>query len=170
MKSPKVIYLSSDDEPIFYRNQRLIQEHRIREEQRDTIDHFARIIEEVKEGKRKFVRVAALPEASSVPGAIPIDPSFSVFVAYKPSDLRFNIMSQHSETNSLSRAPVVTKSKPFKFEALQYKSTVTNIDQLSATLSKHNLRISIDLVVRDPCPDEGSCHAPRGSYKLQLTS
>ena len=103
MKSPEVICLSSDDEPIFDRNQRLIQEHRIREEQQDTRDHFSRVLEEVKEGKRKYLRVAAFPETSDIPRAIPLDPCLSVSVAYEPSDLKFYIISQHSETGSLSR-------------------------------------------------------------------
>ena len=93
MESPGAICLSSDDEPVFDRNQRLIQEHRIREEQQDIKDHFSRVLNEVKEGKHKYLRVAALPESSSIPKAISLDPSLSVSVAFEPSDLKYSIMS-----------------------------------------------------------------------------
>ena len=75
MKSPDVICLSSNDENVFERNQRLIQEYRVREDQRNTRDHFCRILEEVKKGKHKFLRIAALPESSDIPRAIPLDSS-----------------------------------------------------------------------------------------------
>ena len=131
----------------FYRNQRLIQEHRIREEQQNTRDHFSRVLDEVKEGKRKFLRVSTLPEASCIPRAIPLNPCLSVSLAFQPSDLKFNIMSEHSETGSKSSAPVVVESRALPYKALQYKSTITNIDQISAILSKHGLKISPNLVV-----------------------
>lgn len=134
------IISSSDEEPIFIRNQRLIQEHRVREEQQDTRDHFSRVLEEVKEGKRKFLRVAAFPESSSVPRAVPLDPSLSVSIAYEPSDLKYKIGSR-------SPPPVAIESRALKFKALQSKSTITNIDQISAILRKHDLKISFDLVV-----------------------
>ena len=148
MKSSKVIYCSSsDDEPVFNCNQRLIQEHRIREDQQLTRDHFSRVLEEVKEGKRKYLRVAALPESLSIPRALPIDHSLSVTIAYEPANLKFKIMSQHSETGSRSPSPIAADSNPPRFEALLYKSTITNIDHLLAILSKHSLRISADLIV-----------------------
>lgn len=169
MKSLDVICLSSDDEPTFYRNRRLIHEHRIREGQQDTRNHFTRVLEEVKEGKRKYLRVAALPENSSIPMVVPLDPHLSFSIAYKPFDLRFNIMSQHSETGSRSPSLMV-ESKPIVYEALQYHSTVKNIDQISAILCKHGLKISLGLVVRVPRPDERSCYAPEGTDKLQLSA
>ena len=106
MKSPDVICLSSDDENVFDRNQRLIEEHRVREDQQNTRDHFSCILEEVKEGKRKFLRIAALPESSDIPRAIPLDTSLSVTVAFEPSDLKFDIMSQQSVIGSRSPSPV----------------------------------------------------------------
>lgn len=112
MKSPDVVYLSSVDKSVFDRNQRLIQEHRVREKQRDIRDHLSRVLEEVKEGKRKFLRIAALPESSDIPKAVPLDPSLSVSIAYEPSDLKFSIMSQHSEICSSSPSPVMAESKP----------------------------------------------------------
>ena len=57
-----------------------------------------------------------------------------------------------------------------RFEALQYKSTINNIDQISTILRKQSLRISPDLVIRVPTPDERSCHAPEGSNKLQFSA
>lgn len=78
-------------------------------------------------------------------------------------------MSQHSATDSRSPSPVVV-SKALPYEALQYTSSITSIDQISTILGKHGLMISTDLVVRVPQPDERSCHAPRGSNKLQLAS
>ena len=171
MKSSEVIYCSScEDEPIFDCNQRLIQEHGIREEQQNKKDHFSRVLDEVKEGKHKYLRVAALHESSSLPREVPIDPSLSVSIAYEPSDLKFNIMSQHSETGSRSSSPIVADSRPLRFEALQYKSTITNIDQISAILRNHGLRISLALVVRVPTPDKRSCHAPKGSDKHQFSA
>ena len=88
MKSPEVVYLSSFD-----RNQRLIQEHKVCEEQLQIRDHFSRVLGKVKEGKRKFLRVTALPESSDIPWAIHIDTSLSVTVAFELTDLKFNIMS-----------------------------------------------------------------------------
>ena len=48
MTSPEVVYLSSDDEPIFERNQRLLKEHHEREEHRHIQDHLSRLLEEVE--------------------------------------------------------------------------------------------------------------------------
>lgn len=129
MKSPDVVYLSSDDETIFEPNQTLIVEHRVCEDQRATRDHFSRVLEEVKEGNRKFLRIAALPEPSNIPRAVPLDKSLSITVAFKPSNLKFNIMSQESKIGSMSPVPVV-KSKVFPFESLQYYSTITKIDHI----------------------------------------
>ena len=69
----------------------------------------------------------------------------------------------------MSPLPIV-KSKALPFEALQYTSTITKIDQISSILGKHGLKISTDLSVRVPRPDERSCHAPKGSDKLQLAA
>ena len=96
MKSPDVICLSSDDETIFERNQRLIEEHRVREDHRITQDHFSHVLEEIEEGKRKFLHIATHPEPSDIPREIPLDPSLSVTVAFEPTDLKFNIVSQES--------------------------------------------------------------------------
>lgn len=77
----EVYYISSDDEPVFERNQRLIREHREQEDRQQIKDHLSRVLEEVKEGNRKFLCTAAFPEPSSIPRAIPINPSLSVTVA-----------------------------------------------------------------------------------------
>ena len=66
MTSPEVVYLSSDDEPIFERNQRLIEEHREREGWQNIQDHLSKVLDEVKEGKRKLLRIAAHPKLSNI--------------------------------------------------------------------------------------------------------
>ena len=71
MDSLEVVCLSSDDETPFDRNQRLIQEHHAEEDRRRVQDHLSRVLEEVKEGKRKTLRIAALPEPSNIPIATP---------------------------------------------------------------------------------------------------
>ena len=117
MTSPEVVYLSSDDEPIFERNQRLLKEHHEREDRQNIQDHLSRVLEEVKEGKRKFLRIAAFPEPSNLPRANPLDDSLTVTVAYEPFNLKFNITPQESQIGSLSAPPVV-KSKALPYEAL----------------------------------------------------
>ena len=79
-------------------------------------------------------------------------------------------MSEHSETGSQSPTPVVAESRVVTFEAQLYKSFITNIDQISAILRKHGLKMSPNLEVRVPNPDERSCHAPGGSDKLHLSA
>lgn len=171
MTSPEIIYCSfSDEEPVFVRNQRLIQEHRIPEEQQDVRDNFSRVIDGVVEGKRKFLKVAAFPDTYNIPREVPSDPSLSLSVAYEPSELKFIIMSEHSETGSQSPIPAVAKSRAITFEAKLYKSTITNTNQISAILRKHSLEISPTLMVRAPRPDERSYYAPRGSDRLQLAA
>lgn len=128
MTSREVIYCSSDDdEPVFVRNQRLIREHRIREEQQDINDYFSRVTNEVIEGKRKFLRVAAFPKTCVIPRDVLLDPSLLVSIAYSPSELKFKIISNHSETGSRSPSHIV-ESKAVAFEAEQYQSSITNIN------------------------------------------
>ena len=160
-----VMYLSSDDESVFDHNQRLLREHYKYEDRLHIQNHLSRVLEEVKEGKRKFLRTAAFSEPSSIPVALPLDQSLAVTVAYEPGNLNFNIMSQESQIGSLSPPPVV-RARNLTYEALQYQSTITNISQISPLLSKHGLEISPEIVVRVPRTDERSCHAPKGSDKL----
>ena len=153
MKSPEVIYCSSsDEEPVFLRNQRLIREHRIREDQQDIRDHFSRVTDEVIEGKRKYLRVAAFPVASVIPRVVPLDSSLLVSVAYSPSTIKFKIMSDHKETGSKPSSPVV-ESKVGAFEAKQYQSSITSTNQISDILRRNGLKISPLIVVRAPNPD-----------------
>ena len=84
------------DEPVFERNQILIREHHEQEDRRQVQDHLTLVLNEVKEGKRKFLRTAAFPELSSIPREIPLDQSLSVSITYEPGDSTFNIMSQGS--------------------------------------------------------------------------
>ena len=84
MGSSEVIYLSSDEETPFERNQRLLKEHHEQEDRRQVQDHLSRVLQEVKEGKRKFLRTAAFPEPSNIPLAIPVDRALAVSVAYEP--------------------------------------------------------------------------------------
>ena len=84
MDSYEVVYLSSNEETPFERNQRLVQEHHAEENRRLVQSHLSRVLQEVKEGKRKNLRIAAFPESSNIPVAIPLDPSLSVTVAFKP--------------------------------------------------------------------------------------
>ena len=107
MDSYDVVYLSSDDESPFDRNQRILREYHEEEDRRRVQSHLTRVLDEVKEGKRKTLRIAALPEPSNIPLAIPIDPFLEVSIAYKPGELRFNIMSQGSQTGTTSPAPIV---------------------------------------------------------------
>ena len=71
MDSSEVVYLSSDDESPFERNQWLLKEHHEEEDRRQVQDHLTRVLEEVKEGKRKTLRIAAHPELSSIPLLFP---------------------------------------------------------------------------------------------------
>lgn len=147
MTPPEVIYFSSsDEEPIFLRNQRLIKEHRIREDQQDIQDHFSRVTDEVIEGKCKFLRVAAFPETSVVPRVVPLDSSSSVSKAYSPFELKVRIMSYHSETKSKPSSPI-EESKKVSFEAEQYQSLITSTKQIYDILRRHNLKILASLVV-----------------------
>ena len=91
-----VYYLSSDDDSAFERNQRLIREHHEQEDSQQIQDHLTRVLNEVKEGKRNFLRTAAIPELSSIPREIPLDQSLTVSVAYELSDFTFSIISQES--------------------------------------------------------------------------
>ena len=61
MDPSEVVYLSSDDEPIFERNQRLIKEHHEQEHRRQVWGLLTRVLNEVKECKRKFLQTAAFP-------------------------------------------------------------------------------------------------------------
>lgn len=119
----------SDDDPVFEHNQWLIREHCEQEDCHQIKDHLTRVLDEVKEGKRKFLRTAAFPEPSNIPVAIPFDRALTVTVAYEPGDLKFNIMSQQSQTGSLSPVPAVAAEK-LPFEALQYQSVITHINQI----------------------------------------
>ena len=92
MDSSEIVYLSSDEETPFERNQRLIQEHHAEEDRRQVQRHLSRVLEEVKEGKRHTLCIAARPEPSSIPIAIPLALPVEVTVAYKPGDLKFNII------------------------------------------------------------------------------
>lgn len=111
----EVICLSSEEETPFEHNQRLLREHHAEEDRRRVQDHLSRVLEEVKEGKRKTLRIAARPDPSRIPIAIPLASSLEVTVAYEPGDLKFNIMSQESQAGSISPAPVVeAESAPFR--------------------------------------------------------
>ena len=169
MTSPEVVYLSSDDESVFDRNQRLLREHHEREDRHHIQSHLSRVLEEVKEGKLKFLRTAAVLESSSITVAIPLDRSLTVTVAYESGDLKFNIMSQESQTRSLSPVPVV-RAQPLPFEALPDRSTITHIGQISAILGMHGLEISSEIPVPALLSNERSCHAPNGSDKLRYAA
>ena len=142
MDPSELYYISSDDEPIFERNQRLIKEYHEQEDRRQVQDHLTRVLDEVKEGKRKTLRTAAFPEPSDIPIAIPLDRTLAVSVAFEPGDLVFNIMSQGSQTGSLSPSQAVT-TQPLPYEALLYMSTITKIDQISSIFKKHGRRMSL---------------------------
>ena len=129
MDSSEVIYLSSDDESPFERNQRLLKEHHEEEDRRQVQSHLTRVLDEVKEGKRKFLRIAALPEPSSIPVATPLDKTLVVTIAYEPGELRFDIMSQQSQTGSRSPPPVV-EAESAPFGVLLYQSPITDITQI----------------------------------------
>ena len=96
MDSYEVVYLCSDEETPFERNQRLLYEDHAEEDRRQVQSHLSRVLEEVKEGKRHTLRIAARPEPSRIPIAVPLAIPLEVTVAYKPGELKFNIMSQES--------------------------------------------------------------------------
>ena len=125
MDSYEVVYLSSDEETPFERNQRLVQEHHAEEDRKLIQSHLSRVLQEVKEGKRKNSRIAAFPESSNIPVAIPLDPSLSVTLAFEPGELRFNIMSNESQSGSVSPAPVL-EAENVPFGAIRFQSTLTN--------------------------------------------
>ena len=93
MDSYDVVCLSSDDESPFDRNQRLLKEYHEKEDRRRVQSHLTRVLDEVKEGKRHTLRIAARPEPSRIPIAIPLALPLEVTIAYKPGELKFNIMS-----------------------------------------------------------------------------
>ena len=105
MDSSEIVYLSSDDESPFDRNQRLLKEYHEEEDRRRVQSHLTRVLDEVKEGKRHTLRIAARHEPSEIPIAIPLALPLEVTVAYKPGDLKFNIMSEESQTGTISPAP-----------------------------------------------------------------
>ena len=166
---PSDVICLSDDESPFDRNQRLIKEHHEEEDRRRVQDHLSWVLEEVIEGKRKTIRIAARPEFLNIPIATPLDPSLEVTVPFEPGEPKFNIMSQESNTGSVSPAPLV-EAKGVPFGALLYQSTITNLNQISAILKKHGLKVSSDIPVREPPSFEHSCHAPRGTGKLQYAA
>lgn len=71
MTSREVVTFSSNDELIFGRNLRLLREHDEQEERHNIQKHLSRVLEEVKKGKRKFLRIAAFTKPSDIPVAIP---------------------------------------------------------------------------------------------------
>lgn len=165
MDPSEIICLSSNDEHHFDQNQRRLKDFYKQEDRNNFQNHLKRILDEVNEGKRKFLQTVALPDISNIPITLPLDKSLTVTIAISPGDLQFTIMSQGSNTSSLSPRPVKeTKVKPY--EALLYQSSVTTIDHISVILKNHGLKISPDIPVWAPLPDERSCHAPRGSSKL----
>ena len=101
MDSYDVVYLSFDDESPFDRNQRLLKEYHEEEDRRRVQSHLTRVLDEVKEGKCHTLRIAARPEPSNIPIAIPLALPLEVTIAYKPGDLKFNIMSQESQAGSI---------------------------------------------------------------------
>lgn len=167
MDSYDVVY--SDDESPFDRNQRILREYHEEEARRQVQSHLTRVLDEVKEGKRKTLRIDALPEPSNIPLAIPIDPSLEVSIAYKPGELKFNIMSQGNQTGTTSLAPIV-EAESAPFGAMKFQSTITNINQISAIIKKHGLKVGADITVRAPALDERSCNAPRGTTLLQYSA
>ena len=169
MDTCDIVYLSSDEETPFERNQRLVQEHHAEEDRRQVQSHLSRVLQEVKEGKRKTLHIVALPELSSIPLAVPLASSLDVSIAYKPGELKFNIMSQESEAGSVSPAPIV-EAECAPFGAILFQSTITNNNQISAILKKYGLKVGTDIAVRAPVSYERSCHAARGTDMLQYSA
>ena len=83
-------------------------------------------LKKLKKVNEKTLRIDARPESSNIPIAIPLEPSLRATIAFEAEDFQFNIMSQGSQTGSLSPAPVVV-AEGMPFEALLYQSTITNI-------------------------------------------
>lgn len=137
MDPSHVNYLCSDDESIFDRNQRLLREYYKHEDRRHIQDNLSCVLDEKKEGKRKFLCIAAFPNPCNLSRAVPLDNSLTVTVA-------------------------VVRARNLLYEALQYNSTITHIGQISVLLAKHGLEISPEIPVRVPRVDERSCHAPLG--------
>ena len=167
MDSYDVVY--SDDESPFDRNQRILREYHEEEDRRRVQSHLTRVLDEVKEGKRKTLRIAALHEPSNIPLAVPIDPSLIVSIAYKPGELTFNIMSQDNQTSTNLPAPIV-EAEDAPFGAMKFQSTITDISQISAILKKHGLKVGANITVKVPAPHERSCNAPRGTARLQYSA
>ena len=134
MDTCDIVNLSSDEETPFERNQRLLHEHHAEEDRRQVQSHLSRVLEEVKEGKRHTLRIAARPEPSRIPIAIPLALPLVVTIAYKPGELKFNIMSQESQTGTVSPAPIV-EAECAPFGASKFQSTITNNRQISAILN-----------------------------------
>ena len=169
MDSYDVVYLSSDEETPFERNQRLIQEHHSEEDLRLVQSHLSRVLQVVKEGKHRRLRIAALPEPSSIPIAVPLASSLEVSIAFKPCDLKFNIMSQESQAGSASPAPVV-EAENAPFGAVLFQSTITDNLHISAILRKCGLKVSPEITVKVPTPDDRSCFPPKGHKKLKYSA
>lgn len=169
MGSSEIIYLSSDEETPFERNQRLVQEHHAEEERRRVQSHLTRVLEEVKEGKRHTLRIAARPELSRIPIAIPLAIPLEVIVAYKPGELKFNVISQESQAGSVSPAPIV-EAENAPFGAILFQSTITDNSHISAILRKCGINISPNIPVKVPTPSERSCYPPNESKKLRYSA
>ena len=125
MESYDVVYLSSNEETPFDRNQRLVREHHAKEDRRQVQCNLPRVLQEVKEGKRKTLRIAAFPEPSSIPIAVLLASSLEVSIAYKPGELKFNIMSQEREAGTVSPAPIV-EAECAPFGAILFQITIIN--------------------------------------------
>ena len=134
MDSSEIVYLISDEETPFERNQRLVQEHHAEEDRRRVQSHLSRVLNEVKEGKRHTLRIAARPEPSRIPIAIPLAIPLEVTVAYKPGELKFNVMSQESQAGSVSPAPIV-EAENAPFREILFQSTIIDNSHISAIYS-----------------------------------
>ena len=141
MASYDAVCISSDDESPFYRNQRLLKEYHEEEDRRRVQSHLSRVLSEVIEGKRHTLRIAARPEPSKIPIAIPLALPLEVTIAYKPGELKFNVMSQESQTESVSPPPTV-QAESAPFGALLFQSTITDNSQISAILRNCGIKIS----------------------------
>ena len=169
MASYDAVCISSDDESPFDRNQRLLKEYHEEEDRRRIQSHLSRVLSKVIEGKRHTFRIAARPELSKIPIAIPLASPLEVTVAYKPGDFKFNVMSQGSQTESVSPPPAV-QAEDVPFGALLFQSTIIDNSQISATLRKCGIKISSEIAVRVPTPSERSCNPPRGHKKLRYSA
>uniref|UniRef100_A0A803QR80 Uncharacterized protein n=1 Tax=Cannabis sativa TaxID=3483 RepID=A0A803QR80_CANSA len=72
-----------------------IRDYLIKSNQEETANHYSRFLQEIPEGKHRFLRDAAWPEPlclSSIPLARPMF-SPNVTVAFEPGDLEFEIIS-----------------------------------------------------------------------------